>query len=262
MDRPLAGRVALVTGAASGIGRAIAVGVARAGAAVVCADVADESLATTVAAIEAAAGAAIAVVADVSKKSDVKAAVAAGEHKFGRLDGVVACAAIHPRTEPGEIDLDSWQRVMAVNLTGTYLTCRCAVDAMRRAGGGSIVTISSIGAERPSYPASEGYHASKGGVVSLTYAMAVRYGGAGIRVNCIAPGFVDTPMTQIGERSPEAIRQLRSRIPLRRAGVPEDFAGPAVFLLSDASSYITGTLLYVDGGAHSMGSPIPLEELG
>ena len=257
----LSGRSVLVTGAADGIGRAVARGVGVAGGAVLCVDVNDEGAAETVEMIRAAGGSSDRFRADVGDAAQARAAVDAAERAFGGLHGAVTCAGVLERTVPGDFDEEAWDRVIRVNLKGTFLICRSAVDAMRKVGEGSLVTISSIGAERPSYPGNESYHASKGGVLALTYAMAVRYGGFNIRANCLAPGYVDTAMTRIGERPPEALRRLRSRVPLRRPGVPEDFAGPAVFLLSDVSRYVTGSLLYVDGGAHSMGNPIPEEEL-
>jgi NAD(P)-dependent dehydrogenase (short-subunit alcohol dehydrogenase family) len=253
----LDGKVCLITGAGSGMGRAAALLFASRGAQVVCADIDGRSAEETVADIAATGGAGSAVQADVSKAEDVERMIAAGEEQFGGLDVLYNNAGLW-LTSPegyifGQTDAPSpllaeevWQRTIDVNLKGTYLCCRFGIPALRRRGGGSIVNVSSIAAFRVGSGASDAYTAAKGGVLAITRTLAVEHARAGIRVNCIVPGPIETPLV---EPYPEEQRAaFTASIPLGRWGRPEEVAQMALFLASDASSFCTGQAYVVDGG--------------
>ena len=232
-------KVAIVTGAASGIGRATALRFAAEGAQVVAIDL-DER------AVRDAVGAkALAVAADVTDERAVETAVARTKENYGKIDVLAHYAGITRDAMSWKMDLDAWDAVLRVNLTGTFLMAKAVATAMREQGiGGSIILTSSR-----SYLGNIGqanYAASKGGVVSLMRTMALEYGKANIRVNALAPGYIETPMTAV---IPEKLRALAIEgTPLRRAGSPEEVAAVALFLASDDASYVTGVVLAVDGG--------------
>jgi len=245
------GRVAIVTGGASGIGRATGHRLAADGARVVVVDRVDTEAAAR--AMAAGDGAAWGIVADVADEAAVAAAFAAVTAREGRLDVLVNAAGIgSPR--PVTIDeatLEEWQRLCAVNLTGTFLCCRAAVSLMRRGGGGAVVNVASeiglVGA-----PRSAMYGATKGGVVQLTRALAVDHAPDGIRVNCVCPGPVDTPLLRqsIARASdPEAKRrqEVESTL-LGRLGTPDEIASVICFLASPEASFVTGSIVVADGG--------------
>jgi NAD(P)-dependent dehydrogenase (short-subunit alcohol dehydrogenase family) len=241
------GKGALVTGAASGIGRATAIRFASEGARVVAADVNTSGAAETVAAIEAAGGKAVAVECDVTRLADCEAAVAAAVEHFGRLDtvfanaGIVGIGLVEHTTEA------DWERVIDVDLHGVFRTAKAALPALRKSGGGAIVFTSSIeGLLGHSLVAA--YCTAKTALIGLARALAQEGASAGIRVNCVNPGFIRTPMTAPLRNLPGAEEQILSRIPLGRAGTPEDVAGVVAFLASDDAAYITGQWLAVDGG--------------
>ncbi|MGH7683792.1 MAG: SDR family oxidoreductase [Vulcanimicrobiaceae bacterium] len=235
----LSGKVALVTGAASGIGRATARRFLAEGARVAAVDLDEASIQKGV------DGEVLAIAADVSDETDVTSAVARIKAKYGKIDALAHFAGVTRDAMASKMDLDAWDLVLRVNLTGTFLVARTVANAMRDEGnGGSIILTSSR-----SYLGNIGqanYAASKGGVVSLMRTMALEYGKFGIRVNALAPGFIETPMTSV---VPDKLRNLAIEgTPLRRAGTAEEVAAVTLFLASEDSSYITGIVLAVDGG--------------
>ncbi len=244
------GTVALITGAASGQGRAAAVLFAEHGADIVVADIDDAGGRETVALVEDADGKAIAVHADVSERDEVDRMVAAAVEHFGRLDVLYNNAAIQMSGSLLECTDDDWDRTVRTNLTGVFWSCRAAIPRMLAGDGGRIISTASvlglIGSE--GYVA---YGAAKAGLVALTRQIAVEYGPA-IRANVIAPGSIDTPrFRKVAEAMDDGaafVRGLERTIPLHRLGRADDVARIALFLASDASAYITGAVIPADGG--------------
>lgn len=247
----LEGKVAIVTGSAMGIGRASAALLAREGARVVLADVDEERGKETLTLIEEDGGEALFVKTDVSKPADVKAAVDEAVDGYGRLDvlhnnvGIALGASVVDTTE------DLWNRVLDVNLGGVYRGCKYAIPHMMSNGGGSIINSASVQGLR-GFKGWAAYAASKGGIIALTQQVAIEYAPHGIRVNCIAPGTILTPMNEkVFEETddPEALRETWNRMhPVGRFGQPEEVAEAVLFLAADSSSFITGQCLVVDGG--------------
>jgi NAD(P)-dependent dehydrogenase (short-subunit alcohol dehydrogenase family) len=251
----LAGKVSIVTGAASGQGRACALAMAAAGARVVAVDIQAAALAAVVDDIEESGGSAVAVGADLSAPSCGTEVVDAAIGRFGRLDALLNCAAIAGTTGGlmGTVEttpVEAWDRAFATNIRSMYLMSQAAVPHLRAAGGGSIVNWSSGAAFQGMSPGSTAYAATKGAVVSLTNAMAVTLGADRIRVNTIVPGLVATPMVSDMLTKVTSAVECGRIIPIGRAGTPDDIAGIALFLVSDASSYINGATIFVDGGLH------------
>jgi NAD(P)-dependent dehydrogenase (short-subunit alcohol dehydrogenase family) len=247
----LAGKVALITGAASGIGRATALLFAREGAAVALFDTNEAGGRAVAKAIEADRGKALFVHGDVTRESDARLAVEATTGRLGALDILFNNAGIIRRTTIVDTTEEDWDRVIAVNLKGVYWMSRLAVPVMSRAGGGIIINTASVwglvGGARAA-----AYCASKGAVVLLTKAMALDHGPQNIRVNCICPGDTDTPMLRqeagmLGEPMDRHMAQAAD-VPLRRVARPEDIAQAALYLAGEASSYISGAPLIIDGG--------------
>jgi NAD(P)-dependent dehydrogenase (short-subunit alcohol dehydrogenase family) len=244
MDDRLTGETALVTGASSGIGRAIARRFAAAGADVVVADVRETPRKGGTPTHELIADAAF-VETDVSDPSAVRTAVDRTVATFGGLDVMVNNAGVYPGDQPVETVAEAdYDRVLDVNLKGTYFGSTVAAEAMREDGGGAIINLSSI-AGVVGFGGGTTYGASKGGVASLTRSLAVELGPDGIRVNAISPGVVETAMTT---EDTDAAGTMTDRVPLRRDGQPDDIAGAALFLASDDAAYVTGHDLVVDGG--------------
>jgi len=249
----LAGRVAVITGAATGIGRASALLFAAAGARVALADVRGPELEATATAVRAAGREATATAVDLARPEDCAALVDAALRAHGRVDVLLNNAGVGTMVVGGTVEtisLDHWDLAQDVNVRAMYLISRAVVPHMRQVGGGSIVNISSVSAfrgspERPTHA----YAASKGAVLSLTRAMAASFGRDKIRVNAICPGTIRTRLTaDIVERTERAAREGHG-IPLGRVGEPEDIARCALFLASDAASFISGSHIVVDGGA-------------
>jgi NAD(P)-dependent dehydrogenase (short-subunit alcohol dehydrogenase family) len=246
----LDGKVAVITGAGSGIGRVAASLFAAEGARVVVADVIADRADATVADIAAAGGSATAVVVDVSDESQVGTMVSVAVSAYGGLHVLFNNAGIFPDDDGGVLDTppETWQKVMDVNLKGVWLGCRAAVPAMLASGGGSIVNVASFVALMGAATAQIAYTASKGGVLSMTRELAVEYARQGIRANSICPGPIETPLLA-GLLADPARRQRRLvHIPMGRFGRPDEIAKAALFLASDESSFVTGTALVVDGG--------------
>lgn len=243
-------KVVLVTGGGSGIGRATSKEFADHGASVVVVDFNLEGAAETVTMIEDAGGKAVAVQCDVSSEDSVKAAVAEGVAAYGKIDSLVNCAGISAAGMPAplhEVTLDAFNKVMAVNVNGTFLTMKYAIPEMLKVGGGSVVNLSSTMGERaaagdPSYPTSK--HAVRG----LTKSAALTYAEQNVRVNCIGPGVVKTAMTAPIFEDEQTSGWLLAITPMRRFAEPEEIAKLIVFLCSDDASYITGAYYPVDGG--------------
>ncbi|RDJ26939.1 SDR family NAD(P)-dependent oxidoreductase [Bosea caraganae] len=247
-------RIALVTGAARGIGRAIAERLARDGISLVLGDVERDLLDQTVGEFNAAGREAHGLVLDVSSEDSVAAAMAEIARRFGRLDIVVNNAGIMPRVEGRnprveETPLAIWQATLAVNLTGTFLVCRAAIPLLRKSRSGRIVNISSRAA-RMSTSGNSHYSASKAGIIGFSRVLAKELGPEKITVNCIAPSAVENAMHQ-GLASAQAhIDKLTQDTPLRRLATGEDIANGVAFLASDQANFITGTILDVNGGSY------------
>jgi len=244
----LAGKVALISGGARGMGAVEARLFAREGARVVIGDILDAEGRQVESDIRAADGEALYVHLDVTSEADWQRAVAAAVSRFGKLDVLVNNAGIGGPGRVEDTTLEAWTRVMTVNATGVFLGSKAAIPALRAAGGGSIVNISSqlglVGVEHTSPQ----YQASKGAVRLLTKATALQYAKDRIRVNSVHPGPILTPMTQARRADPEHYRTMVSRIPLGRYGEPEEVASGVLYLASDESSFVTGSELVIDGG--------------
>jgi glucose 1-dehydrogenase len=242
------GKVALVAGAGGGIGGAGAEGLAREGAAVVCADIDAAAAEATAARVRTAGGRATALGLDVRDRPAVDAAVAAAVGGFGRLDVLLDCAGVSQTASFLDLDPGEWDRVIAVNLTGMFHLGQAAARQMVRQGsGGSIINVTSQLAE-VARPERAAYVASKGGGRSLTHAMALELAPHGVRVNAIAPGPTLTGLTRASYADPEKRRTTIAQIPLGRLGEPEDIVGAILYLAADESRWVTGSTVTVDGG--------------
>lgn len=253
MPGRLQGKVALITGAGSGIGAACAVAFAREGARIAAADLELESAAQTARQITDSGGDALALAGDVSKRKDAESLVAATVARLGRVDVLVNSAGVSPRAAPKEWDFEQvWDWVMAVNLKGTVLVSKFAADRMVGQGSGSIVNLSSIYGlvGRPGHMGIplDPYVHSKGGVSLLTMNLANHLAKKGVRVNALCPAFVYTNLTKSLTDDPQARKMLEDLQPMGRLGRPEEVAAAALFLASDEASFITGVCLPVDGG--------------
>jgi NAD(P)-dependent dehydrogenase (short-subunit alcohol dehydrogenase family) len=245
----LEGKVALITGGASGIGRASALGLAREGAAVAIGDIDDEGVAETARLVEEAAGRPLVRRCDVASSEQIDQLVAAAKDAFGGVDIVFGNAGVLTVAPLAELSLDTFEQHLDVNLTANFRLAKAVAPILRLRGGGSIIFTASLGGLRGS-AGSSAYNASKGGLVNLTRALADELGPDGIRVNCICPGWVDTPFNDpfwAGEPA-GAKEEVVRQIPLRRQALPEEIAPTVVFLAGDGASYISGHALVVDGG--------------
>ncbi len=240
-------KVALVTGASQGIGRATALALAEAGAKVAVAARNTENLASLASGIAGAGGEALAVPMDVADGAQVKAGFQQLLAKFGRLDILVNNAAITRDTLALRMKLEDWDAVLRTNLTGAHLCIQQALGAMLKQRAGRIINITSVVAETGN-AGQANYVASKAGLIGLTRAIAVEVASRNITVNAVAPGFIVTPMTDV--LSQEIKDKMKSLIPLGRMGSDRDVAAAIVFLASDEAGYITGQVLDVNGGLH------------
>jgi len=246
----LDGKVALITGAAGGIGRVAAELFASEGAQVVIADVVEAEGAAAVDAITGAGGKAAFVRADVSKTEEAEAMVRFAVDTFGGLHVLYNNAGILPPDDEGTLDTpeDTWDKVMAVNLKGVWLGCKHGIPALLESGGGAIVNVSSLVALMGSAVPQIAYTASKGGVLAMTRELAVEYARRGIRANVLCPGPIDTPLMAELMADPQWAARRLVHIPMGRPGQAPEIAKAALFLASDDSSFMTGATLVVDGG--------------
>jgi NAD(P)-dependent dehydrogenase (short-subunit alcohol dehydrogenase family) len=250
MTDRLEGKVALITGAGSGMGRAAAELFAREGARVVVTDLLVDAGNETVEAVRAAGGDATFLRADVSQWTDCVAMVRGAVDTYGGLHVLYNNAGIFPADDGGVLDTpeSTWDRVLDVNLKGVWLGCKAAIPALRDAGGGSIVNVASFVALMGAATAQIAYTASKGGVLAMTRELAVEYARQGIRANALCPGPIETPLLEELLADPERRARRMVHIPMGRLGRAEELAKAALFLASDDSSFMTGAALVVDGG--------------
>ncbi len=237
----------IVTGAAQGIGRAVAVRLARDGARVAVWDTQADGAEETARLCRQAGATALARRVDVGDAGEIETAVAALAREWGNVDGLVNNAGIFPRAHAIDMDLAEWERVLRVNLTGTFLCARAVARGMKAMGRGAIVNMAS---GRALAGAANGAHysASKGGIIALTKSLALDWARDGIRVNCVIPGVTDTAQPR-GEMNDQELAALGARLPLGRIGRPEEIAAVVAFLLGEDSAYMTGQSVAVNGGA-------------
>tara|TARA_B100000446_G_scaffold182007_1_gene200006 strand:- start:27 stop:797 length:771 start_codon:yes stop_codon:yes gene_type:complete len=250
----LESKVALITGGGSGIGRACAEMFAREGARVAVSDISLERAQATTQFVTSHGGEAIAISGDVSVGDDAQNMVSATVEKFGKLDVLVNSAGVSARNAmpKGSSPEEVWDKVIDVNLKGTYMVSWHAMPEMAKSGGGSIINLSSI-MGLVGYPVGMGggfnpYNPSKGGVVQFTRNLAIDSASKNVRVNCICPGYVETDLTSALTKDAEALSRLETLHPIGRLGQPEEIAYAALYLASDESGFVTGTPLVVDGG--------------
>jgi len=243
----LDGRVALVTGSAQGLGRDIAVTLAQAGASLILADM--TVAAETAKQVEAVGSQCISIQVDISNEKAVGKLVEQAIHQYGKIDVLVNNAGISQLsfTPTEESSVEEWDRVIAVNLRGTYLCCKCVGKEMIKGGGGSIVNISTT-AGITGVPRAPAYCASKAGVILLTKSLALEWARYNVRVNAIAPHYLETALSEGLRASEKAYAGLVKQIPLRRFGKTSEIVGAVLFLASGASSYTTGSVVVADGG--------------
>ncbi|MBC7246297.1 MAG: glucose 1-dehydrogenase [Actinobacteria bacterium] len=244
----LSGKAAIVTGGSGGLGKAAAAGLAAFGASVVITARRVDALEAAAAEIEGAGGRVLPVSCDVTDEGSVRAMVERTLEELGRVDILLTAAGIARRAPAEEMDIADWQQVMDTNVKGTFLCCREAGREMIKRGAGKIITVSSVRGQLGHPLGYAAYGTSKGAVHLLTRQLAVEWARYRINVNSIAPCIFWTPLTEPVLSDPESARIFLDRIPWGRAAVPDDFIGTVVFLASAASDFVTGQILYVDGG--------------
>lgn len=248
--REFDGKVAFVTGAASGIGRAAALAFARAGASVVVADVGEEGNRQTARLIAESGGRSLAVGCDVTRADDVQAALQKATEAFGRLDFAFNNAGVEPKklVPTAEVEEEEWDRIVGVDLRGVFLCMKYEIPVMLAHGGGAIVNTSS-GAGVIGIKNNAVYSAAKHGVIGLTRSAALEYAAKNVRINAVCPGYIDTPMIErFAGRSAEARAKVIAEEPIGRMGTPEEIAATVVWMCSDAAGFMVGHALVVDGG--------------
>jgi NAD(P)-dependent dehydrogenase (short-subunit alcohol dehydrogenase family) len=243
----LDGKTIAVIGAASGIGRAVAMGVAEQGGHVICLDLNAEQAAVTAAAITGGGGSADAGACDITGVTSVRDAFANSLHRRTSLDGVVCTPAINVRKPILSYTTEEFERVVKVNLLGNFNVLQAAGQIMTAQKSGSIVLFSSI-RSLVTEPGQSVYSMTKAGIVQLVRTAATEWGEKGVRVNAVGPGVIETPLTAPIKAQPEWYKAYADKTPMKRWAKAEEMAGPTVFLLSDAASYVTGTILFADGG--------------
>ena len=249
----LADKVAIVTGAGRGIGRGIALGLAQAGADIVIADLLATEAEKTAAEIRTLGRKSLAVLADVRSDEQIANMVKRTLDEFYRIDILVNNVGVFGRQTPTlKVTGEDWDSLLQANLKGAFLCCKAVAEAMIRQEKGSIINISSLGGILPPLGFTA-YNAAKAGVINMTQSLAVEWGPQHIRVNCIAPGWIETPFNSpLGFLQAPFVVSALKRVPLQRPGKPEDIAGAAIYLASDAADYVTGMTIIVDGGLHSV----------
>ena len=249
----LADKVAIVTGAGRGIGRGIALGLAQAGADIVIADLLATEAEKTAAKIRTLGRKSLAVLADVRSDEQIANMVKRTLDEFYRIDILVNNVGVFGRQTPTlKVTGEDWESLLQANLKGAFLCCKAVAEAMIRQEKGSIINISSLGGILPPLGFTA-YNAAKAGVINMTQSLAVEWGPQHIRVNCIAPGWIETPFNSpLGFLQAPFVVSALKRVPLQRPGKPDDIAGAAIYLASDAADYVTGLTIIVDGGLHSV----------
>ncbi len=250
----LKGKVVLITGAGSGMGRAASLLFAREGAVIAALDLKGEAARQTAEMVGREGGRALALAADVSREGEVREAVAQAVRALGRLDALYNNAGIFPADDRSVLDTDEtvWDKVYAVNVKGVYLVCKHGIPELLRAGGGSVINIASFVALVGCSVPQDAYTASKGAVIALTKSLAVQFGPRGVRSNAICPGPIETPLlTEWLLKEPAEKAKRLKRIPLGRLGRPEDIAHVALYLASEESSWTNGAVIVADGGITS-----------
>lgn len=250
-------KVAIVTGAGSGLGKASAEMFAREGASVVCADIDETSATETVSSIETAGGRAVGIRTDLTRPADAEAMTDLARDEFGRIDVVYACAGIAGAGTAADTSEDAWDRVIAVNLKSKWLSFKYALPTMIEQGHGSVIVQASIGGVI-GVPGIFPYAAAKGGCISMVKQAAVEYGPSNIRINGIAPGTIPTPLVVESYKAgggmsaalgaEEGLRRAHEKYPLKRLGTADDLAYMATYLASDEANWVTGQVLVLDGG--------------
>jgi len=246
----LKNKTAIVTGARRGMGRAHALVLAKAGARVMVADISSEECEKVVKEIEKNGGEAMAIKCDVSKKEEVDKMIETVVKKWGKLDILINNAGIAQFVPFLQMTEAEWDKTININLKGYFLCAQAAAKEMQRQGSGAIVNIASVamGQVGVGFPNLTHYCASKGGIVGMSEAMAIELAPYNIRVNVVSPGAIDTPMIDPVKQDKAAMAGILARVPLRRVGKPEEVANAVLFLASDESSYMTGSVVVVDGG--------------
>jgi NAD(P)-dependent dehydrogenase (short-subunit alcohol dehydrogenase family) len=244
----LDGKIAVVTGGASGLGEAISLGFSEAGGTVIIADINEDAAQALVESVSSWPNTPTALHVDVTSRASIETLVESVVGRFGQIDILVNCAGTASRHLAEEFPEDVWDKIITLNLKGTFMTCQAVGRHMLSRGRGSIINIASIGAS-VAYPYATAYLQSKGGVAQLTRSLALEWIDRGVRVNAIAPSLFDTPLVRANDSQKSRTSEfIMARTPIGRRGQPYELVGPAIFLASDAACMVVGHILQVDGG--------------